>query len=141
MKSSFRAAATLLSDPDCVTHRAFGVPHIAFQPEGSSERAEWPYRASMAEFMAARVNPTGELDEPLQPIETNAVLNAKQGFEMEPADQAILAAHMTQLAGHFLVDAEGKVAWTQIEAPDGPNGIGIFPTPAELIAAAERLGR
>ena len=38
---------------------------------------------------------------------------------MEPADQAILAAHMAQLAGHFLVDAEGKVAWTQIEAPEG----------------------
>ena len=77
---------------------------------------------------------------PLQPIETNGVLNAKQGFEMEPADHAILAAHMTQLGGHFLVDAEGKVAWTQIEAPDGPHGIGIFPTPAELIAAAQRLG-
>jgi len=60
---------------------------------------------------------------------------------MEPADQAILAAHMAQLVGHFLVDAEGKVAWRQIEAPEGPNGIGIFPTPAELIAAAERLGR
>jgi hypothetical protein len=117
------------------------VPRIDFLPEDSSEPREWPYRADLPGFMAARVNPTGELDEPLQPIETNAVLNAKQGFEMEPADQAILAAHMTQLAGHFLVDAEGKVAWTQIEAPDGPNGIGIFPTPAELIAAAERLGR
>ena len=131
--------ATLLSDPDCVTHRAFGVPHIAFQPEGSSERAEWPYRASMAEFMAARVNPTGELDEPLQPIETNAVLNAKQGFEMEPADHAILETHFAQLAGHFLVDAQGKVAWAQIEAADGPNSIGTFPTPAELIAAANGL--
>jgi len=30
-------------------------------------------------------------------------------------DQAGWAAHMAQLAGHFLVDAEGKVAWTQIE--------------------------
>ena len=133
--------AMLLSDPDCATHRAFGVPRIDFLPEDSSEPREWPHRADLPEFMAARVNPTGELDEPLQPIETNAVLNAKQGFEMEPADQAILAAHMTQLGGHFLVDAEGKVAWTQIEAPDGPNGIGMFPTPAELIAAAERLGR
>jgi len=131
--------ATLLSDPDCVTHRAFGVPHIAFQPEGSSERAEWPYRANMAEFMAARVNPTGELDEPLQPIETNAVLNAKQGFEMEPADHAILETHFAQLAGHFLVDAQGKVAWAQIEAADGPNSIGTFPTPAELIAAVNGL--
>jgi peroxiredoxin len=131
--------ATLLSDPDCATHRAFGVPHIAFLPEGSSEQPEWPYRASHAEFMAARVNPTGELEEPLQPIETNSVLNAKQGFEMETADHEILATHFAQLAGHFLVDAQGKVAWSQIEAADGPNSIGTFPTPAELIAAANGL--
>ncbi len=131
--------ATLLSDPDCATHQAFGVPHIEFQAEGSSERPEWPYRASMPEFMAARVNPTGELDEPLQPIETNPILNAKQGFEMEPADHAILETHFAQLAGHFLVDAQGKVAWTQIEAAGGPNSIGIFPTAAELIAAANSL--
>ena len=133
--------ATLLADPDCATHRAFGVPHIAFQPEGSSERPEWPTRAREADFMAARINPTGELDEPLQPIATNPVLNAKEGFEMEPADHAILATHFAQLAGHFLVDAQGKVAWVQIEAADGPNSIGTFPTPAELIAAASGLGR
>jgi len=131
--------ATLLSDPECATHRAFGVPRIEFQTEGSSERPEWPYHASMPEFMAARVNPTGELDEPLQPIETNRVLNAKQGFEMEPADHEILATHFAQLAGHFLVDAQGNVAWAQIEAADGPNSIGTFPTAAELIAAANGL--
>ena len=133
--------ATLLSDPDCATHRAFGVPHIEFLPEGSSERTEWPYRASMAEFQATRINPTGELDEPLQPIETNPVLNAKQGFEMEAADHAILASHMTQLAGHFLVDAQGKIAWVQIESADGPQSIGKFPTPAELVAAATAVAR
>jgi hypothetical protein len=117
------------------------VPRIDFVPEDSSEPREWPYRADLPEFMAARINPTGELDEPLQPIDTNPFLNAKQGFEMEAADHAILEAHMAQLVGHFLVDAEGKVAWAQIEAPDGPDGIGTFPTPAELIAVAERLGR
>jgi len=31
-------AVTLLSDPDCLTHRAFGVPHIEFAPEGSTVR-------------------------------------------------------------------------------------------------------
>ena len=133
--------AMLLSDPDCVTHRAFGVPNIEFLPEGSGERPQWPYRASMAEFQGARVNPTGELEEPVSPLETNRLLNAKQGFEMEEADQAIFATHGTQLAGHFLVDAEGKVAWVQIEAPEGPGSIGILPTATELIAAARKLGR
>ena len=133
--------ATLLSDPDCVTHRAFGVRHIEFQPEGSSGRPEWPHQADMAEFLAARINPTGELAEPLQPMETNPVLNVKEGFEMEPADHAILEKHAAQLVGHFLIDAQGKVAWSQIEAADGPNSIGIFPTAAELIAAANGLRR
>ena len=132
---------TLLSDPDCLTHRAFGVPHIEFLPEGSSEAPQWPYTASMDQFMAARINPTREMPEPVQPMEGNVVLNAMDGFVMEEADHAILANHATQLAGHFLVDAEGIVAWVQIEAPDGPNGLSTFPTPAEIIAAAGNLGR
>ena len=132
---------TLLADPDCATHQAFGVPYIDFLPEGSSERPEWPYRASLAEFMAARINPTGELDEPLQPIATNAVLNAKEGFEMVEADHAMVASHGSQLIGHFLVDAEGRVAWEHIEGLEGPDSIGIYPTPAELIAAANDLAR
>ena len=77
--------------------------------------------------MAARVNPTGEMPEKLQPMEANTVLNAKEGFEMQEADHAILADHPTQLVGHFLVDAEGKVGWAQIEAPEGPNSIGYLP--------------
>ena len=131
--------ATLLSDPDCATHRAFGVPHIEFQPEGSTEPPEWPYQASLQEFMAARINPSGELDEPLQPMEVNGALNAKEGFEMEPADHAIVASHAPQLVGHFLVDARGNVAWVHIEGLEGAHSIGILPTPAELIAAAESL--
>ena len=95
----------------------------------------------MAQFMAARINPNGEMPEPVQPMEANVVLNAKDGFEMDEADHSILAAHPTQLVGHFLVDAAGVVGWVQIEAPDDPNKLSIFPTPAELIAAASSLGR
>ena len=132
---------TLLCDPDCHTHRAFGVPHLEFLPEGSSERPEWPYRASMAHFMAARINPTGELPEPTQPMEANTALNAKDGFELGEADNAIYAKHGTQLVGHFLVDAAGIVGWVQIEAPDGPNTLSVFPNAALIIAAAGNLGR
>lgn len=129
----------LLSDPDCLTHRAFGVPYGEFLSDGSSEPAKWPYQATMAQFMAARINPTGEMPEPVQPMEANVVLNAKDGFEMDEADHAILANHPTQLVGHFLVDADGVVGWVQIEARDDPNNLSIFPTPAELIAAAGSL--
>ncbi|KAF5882297.1 peroxiredoxin-like family protein [Rhizobium sp. PEPV16] len=132
---------TLLCDPDCHTHRAYGVPHAEFPPDGSSKQPEWPYSATMAQFQAARINPTGELPELLQPMEANTILNAKDHFELDEADMAILANHATQLVGHFLVNANGTIAWSQIEALDGPNGLGIFPTAAEIIAAAGSLER
>ncbi|CAN7346901.1 redoxin domain-containing protein [Pararhizobium sp. LjRoot238] len=132
---------TLLCDPDCHTHRAFGVPRGEFLPDGSCEPPEWPYRATMAQFKAARINPTGELPEPLQPMEANTVLNAKDGFELDEADHAILANHGTQLVGHFLIDAAGVVGWAQIEARDDPNNLCIFPTPAQIIAAVGSLER
>jgi peroxiredoxin len=130
---------TLLSDPDCRTHHAFGVPYMEFQPDESRERSEWPYRTRMADFAAARINPTGELPQPLDPFESNSVLNAIDGFEMQEADQAIFAQHGTQLVGHFLVDAAGIVRWAQIEAREGPNGLCTFPTPAQLVAEASSL--
>jgi peroxiredoxin len=130
----------LLSDPDCRTHWAFGVPHVDFLPEGSSEPPEWPLRTTMADFEAARVNPTGELPQPLQPMAANAALNVKDGFEPNEADNAIIEKHGTQLVGHFLVDGAGTIAWVHIEARDGPNGLCLFPNAAEILAAAHHLG-
>jgi len=132
---------TLLSDPDCLTHRAYGVPRGEFLPEGSQEKPEWPYRTTLEQFGAARINPTGELPAPTQPMEANFVLNAMDGFQMEAADEAILATYPTQLVGHFLVDAAGIVRWVQIEAPDSADGISTFPTAAQLIAAAKQFGQ
>lgn len=131
----------LLADPECRSHRAFGVPHVGFLPEGSSEQPEWPLRTTMAYFEAARINPTGELPEPLQPMATNAALNAKDGFEQNADDDAIFATHGTQLVGHFLVDGAGVIAWVHIEARDGPNSLCLFPKPAEILDAANGLER
>ncbi|MBS0339071.1 MAG: redoxin domain-containing protein [Proteobacteria bacterium] len=132
---------TLLCDPDCLAHQAFGVPHLEFLPDGDNGQPEWPYRASMAQFAAARINPTGELSAPTQPMEANGALNAKDGFEPDEIDSAIFARHGTQLVGHFLVDAAGIVRWAKIEAVDGPNSLCIFPDAAQIISAADRLGR
>lgn len=131
----------LLSDPDCVTHQAFGVPHVEIVPDDASETARWPYTATTAQFMAARHNPNGVLPAPLQPMESNVVLNDRDGFEMLEADNAILAIHGTQLAGHFLIDRDGIVRWTQIEAPDGPNDLGTMPSAAQIMAAVGSLAR
>ncbi|OWV66058.1 peroxiredoxin [Rhizobium sp. N122] len=132
---------TLLCDPDCRTHRAYGVPHAEFLPEGSREQPEWPYSATMAQFQAVRINPTGELPEPLHPMEANTILNAEDGFELTEADHAIFANHGTQLVGHFLVNAKGIIGWAQIEGLIEPNSLSVFPTAAEIIAAAGSLDR
>ena len=133
--------ALLLCDQDCSTHRAFGVPRAELLPEESREEPVWPYRVSIEQFEAARINPTGELPEALHPMAANPVLNAKDGFELVEADHAIFANHPTQLVGHFLIDADGVVRWVQIEAPDGPNSLSIFPNAAEMLAAAGSLRR
>lgn len=132
-------SVTLLCDPDCHTHRAFGVPRVEFLADGSDEAAEWPSRAKAEQFQAARINPTGELPQPLQPMDANRALNAKDGFEPDETDNAIFAEHGTQLVGHFLVDAAGIVRWTQLEAREGPEDLCTFPTAVEIIAAADNL--
>ncbi|MBB3182403.1 redoxin domain-containing protein [Variovorax sp. Sphag1AA] len=129
----------LLSDPECRTHEAFGVPRAAFQSPDSTETPQWPFRASLAEFEAARINPGGVLPEPTQPMAANAALNAKDGFEMEPVDGEIAASYGTQLVGHFLIDRAGTIAWRHIEAMEGPNGLCYLPNAAEIAAAVKGL--
>ncbi|MBT2324711.1 redoxin domain-containing protein [Variovorax paradoxus] len=89
----------LLSDPDCGTHRAFGVPRIEFLPEGSSEQPAWPARASMAQFQAARVNPTGELPAPTQPIDSLVVPNAIAPFRPLVTTRTVVLPTATPCTG------------------------------------------
>jgi len=127
----------LLSDPHCETHQAFGIPRIELLPVGSAPGA-WP-RTRPEDFAAARIDPTGELGAPTQPMEANGVLNRKDGFELTPADEAIVAAHGAQFAGQFLLDREGIVRWSWSEAPDSPDQLCRFPTAEETLAAARQM--
>ena len=113
----------LLADPEARTHRLFGVPSVVIDET----------------FLAVRTDPTGELPHPMHPMEANTVLNAKDGFAPTEVDEAIFAAHGAQLAGHFLIDRDGIVRWSSIEAQAGPHAVGVFPSPAEILAAARSL--
>src|SRR5262245_4945525 len=126
----FRHHATrivLLADPAAATHRAFAVPS---QP--------LPNHLPTA-LAGARLNPTGELPQPLPAMDALAALNTKDGFEPTDADQKIFAGTPAQLVGHFLIDRDGLIRWTNLEASEGLNGIGTFPTPAELLATTKSL--
>jgi peroxiredoxin len=125
---------TLLSDPDCASHAAFGIPRIEFLEPGAPP-GRWP-RTRMEEFAAARVDPTGELGTPTQPMEANAVLNRKDGFEPAPEDQAIFERHGTQFAGQFLIGSDGLVRWGWTEAAHSADEIGRFPGVADMLAIA-----
>jgi peroxiredoxin len=128
---------TLLSDPHCETHRAFGIPRIELLPAGSGP-GRWP-RIRPEDFAAARIEPNGELGQPTQPMEANGVLNRRDGFELTAADEAILAAHGTQFAGQFLIDREGVVRWTWTEAPGSPDELCRFPGVEEMLETARQM--
>ena len=128
----------LLSDPDCRTHQLFGIPRIEFVEPGDTGPARWP-RTRPEDFAATRIDPTGELGAPTQPVEANGVLNRKDGFELTAADEAIVAVHGTQFAGQFLLDRDGIVRWRWTEAPTSANELCRFPSAAEMIEAARGL--
>lgn len=132
-------AVTLLSDPDCASHRAFGVPRIGFLAPGDAGPARWPSATTPELFEAARINPTGELDTPAQPMHANDLLNAKDGFMLTDTDHAIFAAHGTQLAAQFLIDRAGIVRWAWVEASSTPSELCRFPSASDMLIAARAL--
>jgi hypothetical protein len=72
-------------------------------------------------------------------MEANGVLNRKDGFELTAADEAIVAMHVAQLAGQFLLDRDGVVRWRWTEAPTSAAELCRFPSAAEMIEAARGL--
>jgi len=133
---------SLAADPDARTHAAFGVPAIEFLPDDASpDELQWPQRATMAQVLAPRFNPGGELPEPLNIFEAVDALNRRDGFEPAEVDRQIVAAHASQLTGHFLIDSNGTIRWAQVEARDRPEDIGKFPSDEEILAATRALSR
>jgi len=132
----------LAADPDARSQRAFGVPAIEFLPDDASpDELQWPQRATMAQLLAPRFDAAGELPKPLNIYEAMDALNKRDGFEPTEADRQILAAHGSQLTGHFLIDASGIVRWAQVEARDRPEDIAKFPSDDEILAAARAVSR
>jgi len=132
----------LAADPDVQTHRAFGLPKLEFVPDDTPQsQLHWPDRTTMAVFLGQRFNPTRELEEPMNVLESMDTLNRKDGFQPTEADQQIMATHPTQLTGHFLVDMQGTIRWSRAEGEDGPTDLLNFPSDDELIEAVQTLAR
>lgn len=122
------AKIAIASDPDCASHRAFGVP----EPVADAQL--------MQVLQSTRINPTGELPQALSVLEAGAALNKMDGYAQTSSDQRDRQQHGLQLKGQFLLDRDGVVRWMNIEgAREGPTGLGKFPTEAELLDAAKAL--
>jgi peroxiredoxin len=112
-------------DSTLTTHRTYGVP----RPEPTPELLD--------SIVNVRINPTGELREPLPVPEAAATLNARDGFQPTSVDQREGESNFTQMKGQFIIDREGVIRWTNIECgQEGLSGLGKFPSPDELLAAA-----
>lgn len=116
---------TMGADPQLTTHQSYGVP----RPEPTPELLDI--------VMTTRINPTGELPEPLSPPAAVQTLNERDGFHMTPADVHDSQTAFTQMKGQFLIDSTGIVRWANIECgKEGLPGMGKFPSHEELMAAA-----
>ena len=117
----------LAADPDCATHRAYGLPKAPMTPE------------TIAALGATKVNPTGELPSPLPVIEAGDALDRLNNFQRSAADTRDHDKQVGQMKGQFLIDRNGIVRWANIEAAEGLSGIGKFPTADELVEAARKI--
>lgn len=115
------------SDPDRLTHRAYGLPAPPMSPE-------------IKQMMdATLVNPTGELPEPLPLSKIMPVMNERDGFALTPTDKREMETQTPQLMGQFLIDAEGVVRWANIECAGGFDQAGKFPSDDELLEVAKTV--
>lgn len=134
----YRPARVLLAaDPEAATHQAYRVPAIAVVDD--ERAASWPQSATLGQFLATPINPTGELPAAQNCFEAMETMNKKEGFEPNEVDQHIAAAHGTQLTGHFLIDREGIVRWRQVEAAERIDDLSKFPSDEEILTAARGL--
>lgn len=122
------ARIPLAADPELATHRLYRLPRPVPTPE------------MMQAMQSVRINPTGELSEPLPIIEAAAALDRLHKFDPTPTDHVEAERQFPQLVGQFLIDRGGIVRWANIEcAKDGLAGLGIAPTDTEILTAAQAL--
>ena len=126
----------LASDPTLAIHRAYGVP--IYRIDGDRP-TQWPQTLNPADLVSLTLNPSPELPEALPAMEAGARLDAEDGFEVVTTDEAGPPDDISPLISYFLIHRSGSVRWTHVVALDDPADYAQHPSPAELLAAAERL--
>ena len=97
----------LAADPELTTHRAYGVPKPMPTPE------------FMKALETTRINPDGELPEPLPITQAAAAVAELDGYAATRPTSADMQRQWPQLKGQFLIDRDGIVRWVGIECGRG----------------------
>jgi len=131
----------LAADPDVRTHHAFGLFETKVLPDDADpDEVHWPQTTTIARFTELTTVPRPEVPEAVNAFVAMDTLNKQDAFVATEVDQRIAQLHGFQGSGHFLVDAEGIIRWSFIEAADGAADVCRFPGDDELIAAAHAFG-
>jgi len=121
----------LAADPERASHRAFGNPTLmAFHGLTRDQRD-----ALMSGPDALRVDPAGELGQPLPFIEARDELNRRDGYVLTPDEEAVRAAGGMQM--FFLIDRGGGIRWRWVEASKRARDIGLLLPMPELLTGVE----
>ncbi|TCA10978.1 peroxiredoxin-like family protein [Rhizobium leguminosarum] len=123
------------SDPERVSHRAFGLPNLQF----TEDENEWPRKVSMNTVMSMRIDMPGELPAPMDPMAASEFLDKADGYEITEDDKQMMATGHGQLVGEFLLDRDGVVRWCFTEVEE--DGRHMFGGPAhrEVMSAASNM--
>jgi peroxiredoxin len=123
------------SDPERVSHRAFGLPNLQF----TEAENDWPHKISMDAVTSMRIDMPGELPAPMDLMAAVDYLDKADGYEFTEDDKQMIATGHGQLVGEFLLDRDGVVRWcfTEVEG-DGRHMFG-GPAPREVMSAASNM--
>ncbi|HSV58164.1 MAG TPA: redoxin domain-containing protein [Variovorax sp.] len=118
----------LASDPALTIHRAFRVP----KPEPTPEMIQ--------ALDEVRVNPFGDLPEPLPINQVAARMQEQDGYINSEVDQADIERQWPQLKALYMIDREGIVRWVDIECQhEGLAGVGKLPSEDMILEAARGM--
>ena len=118
----------LAADPQFSTHRAYGIHKIQVD------------EAMLETIGALKINPTGDLPEPMSPAQGSLLLDQAEGYQRTEADLRDIERQWPLNKAQFLVDRDGIVRWANVECEnDGFAGIGKFPSDQDIMSAVRIL--
>lgn len=85
------------SDPERVSHRAFGLPNLQF----TEDEDDWPHKLAKKTVMAMLVDMPGELPAAMDPWAASSFLDKADGYEITHDDERMIATGEGQLVGEF----------------------------------------